>query len=91
LVGNPYSDMGLNKQIYWKILRNQLTVTGTWNSSFTGREDDDWHYVLNALKEKRITPGKLISHRFPLEELKQGFQIMRDKSEDYIKIMGYCL
>jgi len=88
LVGNPYSDMGLDKQIYWKILRNQLIVTGTWNSSFTGKEDDDWHYVLKCLEEKRIIPSDLISHKFSLEELEQGFFVMRDKSEDYIKIMA---
>lgn len=35
LVGNPVSSMKLEKEVYWKILRNQLTVTGTWNSSFT--------------------------------------------------------
>ena len=88
LVGNPYSDMGLDKQIYWKILRNQLIITGTWNSSFTGKEDDDWHYVLKCLEEKRIEPRMLISHEFSLEELEQGFFVMRDKSEDYIKIMA---
>ncbi len=89
LVGNPYSDMKLEKQVYWKILRNQLIVTGTWNSSFTGKKDDDWHYVLKCLEEKRIEPSKLISHKFSLEELEKGFHIMRDKSEDYIKII--CL
>ncbi|MDE6714008.1 MAG: galactitol-1-phosphate 5-dehydrogenase, partial [Lachnospiraceae bacterium] len=35
LVGNPASDMILDRQIYWKILRNQLTLFGTWNSSFS--------------------------------------------------------
>lgn len=29
LVGNPYSDISLDKKVYWKILRNQLRVTGT--------------------------------------------------------------
>ncbi len=48
-VGNPYSDMTLDRNTYWKILRNQLTVRGVWNSSFTGHEDDDWHYVLRLL------------------------------------------
>ncbi len=87
LVGNPYSDMKLEKEIYWKILRNQLTVTGTWNSSFTGKHDDDWHDVLGLLKEKKIAPARLISHRLPFAELEQGLHIMRNKSEDYIKIM----
>ena len=87
LVGNPYSDMNLEKAVYWKILRNQLTVTGTWNSSFSGPQDD-WHYVLERLAHKRIDPAALITHRFPLDKLDQGFHIMRDKTEDYIKIMG---
>lgn len=89
LVGNPYSDMELEKQVYWKILRNQLTVMGTWNSSFTQEPDDDWHYVLDRLSHRRIAPAELISHRFPLEELERGLHIMRDKTEDYGKVMGF--
>ena len=87
LVGNPASDMDFPKDEYWKILRKQFKVTGTWNSSFTGEEDDDWHLVLKALKERKISPEKLISHRFSFEELIRGFEIMRDKTEDYVKVM----
>lgn len=88
LVGNPYGDMMLEREVYWKILRNQLTVTGTWNSSFTHSPEDDWNYVLDRLLQKRIEPGRLISHRYPLKELGRGFGIMRDKTEDYVKIIG---
>ena len=87
LVGNPYSDMALDKVVYWKILRNQLTLKGTWNSSFTHEGTDDWHYVLQRLGEKKINPEVLISHRFPLNDLEKGLEIMRDKTEDYVKIM----
>lgn len=90
MVGNPYSDMQLSKDIYWKILRNQITVMGTWNSSFTHSKDDDWNYVIDRLEQGSVTPEKLISHRFPLDELEKGFRIMRDKEEDYVKIMGMC-
>lgn len=89
LVGNPYSDMQLEKAVYWKILRNQLTVTGTWNSSFTHEAEDDWNYVLGRLAQKRVAPTELISHRYPLENLEEGCLLMRDKTEDYLKIMGY--
>lgn len=104
LVGNPHSDMALTRDVYWKILRNQLTLTGTWNSSFhvekggdAGAQKvintqgtanrDDWDYVLERLASREIQPSRLISHRFSLDTLEQGFEIMRDKSEDYIKIM----
>jgi len=88
LVGNPNTDMTLEKSIYWKILRNQLTVAGTWNSSFTHDREDDWHYVMERLKRNTINPTDIISHRFSLEKLGKGFSVMRDKTEDYVKIMG---
>ena len=107
LVGNPNTDMDLKREIYWKILRNQLTLYGTWNSSFGTADisdasvastvvstrcneadtEDDWHYVLRMLSERKISPEKLISHRYPIDALEEGFLLMRDKKEDYIKVM----
>ncbi len=86
-VGNPASDMTLKKDIYWKILRNELSVAGTWNSSFTGEEDDDWHYVLRKLSKKGFEAERMISHKLPLKELMTGLKIMRDKTEPYTKVM----
>lgn len=88
LVGNPFSDMGLKRDVYWKILRDQLTMTGTWNSSFCHRAEDDWAYVLDRLSQKRIAPARLITHRLSMDEMEKGLQIMRDKTEDYGKVMG---
>lgn len=88
MVGNPSSNMLLDKSVYWKILRNQLTMSGSWNSSFTHDVNDDWHYALEKLARQSIAPQKLISHCYSLENLIQGFDIMRDKLEDYVKIMA---
>ncbi len=88
LVGNPASDMCLEKSVYWKILRRQLQLLGTWNSSFTHEDTDDWHYILSRLESGSIHPELLITHRFELGQLYQGMEIMRDKSEEYIKVMG---
>lgn len=88
LVGNPYTDMVFGKSTYWKILRDQLVIAGTWNSSFTHSPGDDWHYVLDRLSRKQVLPEKLITHILPMEGLEQGLHIMRDKTEDYVKIMA---
>lgn len=88
LVGNPTSDVNLEKNVYWKILRSQLSLIGTWNASFTHEKNDDWHYVLEKLKQKKICPKKMITHKFEFQDLRSGFEIMRDKKEDYIKVMG---
>lgn len=88
LVGNPVSDMALEKRVYWKILRNQLAVMGTWNSSFTHSGEDDWHYALKGIAGGSLKPERLISHRMHLAELETGLRVMRDKTEDYVKIIG---
>lgn len=87
-VGNPYSDITLKKDVYWKILRNQLRVTGTWNSSFTHDSNDDWNYVAKCLSDGSIHPDMFITHTYDMKNLDEGFHIMRDKTEDYVKIIG---
>ena len=87
LLGNPHSDMDFEQKIYWKILRNQLILKGTWNSSFIGEDNDDWHYVLNKVAEGKVKPESLITHKLGFEELEKGLKIMKDKTEDYVKVM----
>ncbi len=75
--------------VYWMILRNQLTLAGCWNSSFDPDSgEDDWNYVLNRLAEHAVVPGRFITHRFSLEGLAAGAELMRDKREAYIKVMA---
>jgi L-iditol 2-dehydrogenase len=87
LVGNPASDIRFDRDTYWRILRNQLTVRGSWNSSFMHDADDDWHYVLERLEDGRICPERFITQRFSFAQLAQGLCIMRDKTEEYLKVM----
>ena len=91
-VGNPAGDMLLRRDYYWKILRNQLRISGTWNSSFKGRsrEDDaldDWQYAISRVLEGQVRPADLITHRKSLSELENGLLMMRDKTEAYCKVM----
>lgn len=87
LIGNPASDIMLKKDNYWKILRNQLTIKGSWNSSFTNNKEDDWHYVLKKLEEGKIHPEQYITQKFSFEELEKGLHIMKNKTEEYVKVM----
>lgn len=86
-MGNPHSDMAFSRDTYWKILRKQLTIRGTWNSAFTKEDTDDWHFVIRCLEAGFVKPEQLVTHRFGLAELEQGLHIMRDKTEDYCKIV----
>ncbi len=85
-MGNPVGDINLKKDAYWKLLRKQLRIIGTWNSSF-GSYPDDWISVITLLEQDKLPLSKLITHRFPLSALMKGLEIMRDKTEYYNKIM----
>lgn len=92
MVGNPHSDITMEQNTYWKILRRQLTIKGTWNSSFLGTNDkdsanDDWHYVIDRLSKGDLHPEEIITHRFPLDKIDKGFEIMKNRSEKFKKIM----
>ena len=88
LVGNPASDMVLRECTYGEILRRQLTISGTWNSTFVHEAWDDWHYALTLLEKWKTLPSHIITHRFSMEKLLEGFLLMKGKKEEYIKVMG---
>ena len=84
--GNPHGDINIKKDSYWKILRKQLTIKGTWNSSFGG-EENEWKEILNLLESGKLHLSPLITHRFPLEGLKEGLEKMNDKNCFTCKVM----
>ena len=86
LMGNPSGDVNLPQKIYWHILRKELCVLGTWNSSYNERIND-WKESLSAMDEKKIDVTPLITHRFPLCECNKAFEMMKNKTEFYNKVM----
>jgi L-iditol 2-dehydrogenase len=88
LVGNPHGDVNMPRDIYWQILRKQLRLTGTWNSSFVPEDaEDDWRHTLKAIASGQLQPQRQITHKLPFDELHKGLEIMKNKSEYYNKIM----
>lgn len=87
LMGNPSGDINISQSVYWKILRKQLHMAGTWNSSYDGKNPSDWTEVVAALSEGDMNAESLVTHRFPQERLMDGLQLMRLHSEPYCKIM----
>ena len=85
-MGNPMGEMRLSQDGYWKILRKELRITGTWNSNF-GQAENDWKDALWAMHEKKIHLLSLITHRFPLEKYREAFRLMHDRKEMYCKVM----
>lgn len=86
LMGNPAGAIDLTQNAYWHILRKELTVYGTWNSSFNDCQND-WKESLKAMSEGMIDVKPLITHRFPMEECNRAFTMMKNKTEFFNKVM----
>lgn len=87
LMGNPSGDMLFSQNTYWRILRKQLVLKGTWNSAYDGKNPSDWTEVVSALERGEIKVEHLITHCFPQERLKDGLDLMFNHKEPYCKVM----
>ncbi|MBR3624358.1 MAG: zinc-binding dehydrogenase, partial [Selenomonadaceae bacterium] len=85
-LGNPEGKMTLSQNGYWKIMRKELRIVGTWNSSFLHKEND-WETALLAMKEGKLKVKPLITHRFGLAEYEQAFDLMKERREMFCKVM----
>ena len=85
-MGNPVGDMLLPQDTYWQILRKELKIEGTWNSSYNDRQND-WKESLRAMADGSLDLKPLITHRYPLCECERAFEMMRDKKEFFVKVM----
>lgn len=86
-MGNPSGDILFPQDIYWRILRKQIHVTGTWNSSYESDAACDWTEARDAIIDKRVNVQPLITHTFDQRDLKDGLSLMREHKETYCKVM----
>lgn len=87
LMGNPSYDVSLEKKMYWQILRKEIYLLGTWNSSFGIMGKNDWFDVLELMRQKKLNLLPLISHTLQLDKLMDGILLMKNKSELYNKVV----
>lgn len=87
LMGNPEGEINLSQNTYWRILRKQLHIAGTWNSSYEKDGNCDWSEVKSALENHEIKASALISHIYGQDDLKIGMDLMYKHREPYCKVM----
>jgi L-iditol 2-dehydrogenase len=87
LLGNPSGDVAMQQEVYWSILRKQLTLVGTWNSAYDASNADDWHTTLEYMARGKLDVRSLITHRMNLDRLCIGIELMRDRREFSSKVM----
>lgn len=86
LMGNPAGEVTMSQNTYWQILRKELCINGTWNSSYNDVVND-WHESIKAMADGKLNVKPLITHKFPLSECNTAFEMMKNKTEFYNKVI----
>ena len=68
-------------------MRREVSVIGTWNSTFSVHGDDDWRTTLEAMRTNAIDLLPLVTHRVPLRNSFETLQMMRDGKEFFSKVL----
>ena len=87
IMGNPAGDVKLPQATVSQLLRKQLTVRGTWNSSFSALPVNEWQVVLEMLAAKRLDLRPLISHRVPLAAGVDALHMMHEQAEFFNRVV----
>lgn len=87
LMGNPSGDILFSQNLYWRVLRKQLVLKGTWNSAYDGINPSDWTDAVKALENNEVNVEPLISHVYPQEKVMEGLKLMYEHTEPYCKVM----
>jgi L-iditol 2-dehydrogenase len=77
LVGNMRGEVAMSQEQYSSLLRRELRIVGSWNSIPRGLAQDDWGAALELMASGRLPAERLVSHRFPLDQIAEALALMR--------------
>ncbi|ORM71225.1 galactitol-1-phosphate 5-dehydrogenase [Pantoea rwandensis] len=87
LLGIPYGDVVFDRTSFEKIIRNELTIRGSWNSlsaPFPGRE---WKTSLDYMQKGTLKPSLLITHRIGLKDAPNMLPKLYSRDFNFIKVL----
>lgn len=86
-MGNPSGDARLPQATISQVLRKELTIRGTWNSSFAALPTNEWRVALDMLAAGRLDLHSLITHQIPLSQGIAALEMMRDQSAAFGRVV----
>ncbi|MBP1042246.1 galactitol-1-phosphate 5-dehydrogenase [Vagococcus sp. BWB3-3] len=89
-LGIPYADINIERFYFEKIVRNELTVLGSWNAISAPFPGKEWEATIEALASGALEVKSMISHRLPLAEGPAIFKrITHRREENFGKVMFF--
>jgi L-iditol 2-dehydrogenase len=88
VLGNPAGDATLPAELISQLMRREVAILGTWNSSYSAAgNDDDWSAALEAMASGVLDLKPLITHSVSLSEAPPVLEAMRDGRGVFSKVL----
>lgn len=87
ILGDLKGDVTIPRALISSLIRRELTVYGTWNSTVAPAGHSEWDMVVDAIATGRIAVDPLISHAAPLERAPELFAELLEKRQWSNKVL----
>lgn len=86
-LGIPYGDVNIERFYFEKIVRNELTVLGSWNAISAPFPGKEWSATVHYMSTGQIDVQPIITHRLKLEDGPETFQKIINRDEAFGKVI----
>lgn len=87
LLGNPSKDTTIHLKEHSMLLRKEATIHAIWNSLYTDKPVNEWHYTVDAMDKGLFDPSDLITHTTDLDGLPALCKGIHDHTVSICKAM----
>lgn len=88
-LGIPYADIDLSRTQFEKILRNELSLHGSWNALSAVFPGKEWTSTLYYMSKGAIRVDSIVSHYVPLSKGPEMFNRIIQRKENINKVIFY--
>jgi len=90
-IGNITGELNIPKELVSVVLRKELSIMGSWNSTYSTHKSNDWKESLELI-QNGIRPSKLVTHWISLDETPETLKKLHDHKKrkttfDSVKVM----
>jgi len=88
-MGIPYGDVSMERFYFEKIVRNELTVLGSWNAISAPFPGKEWSTSVHYMSTGQINVKPMITHRLQLNEGPKIFNEIVNRNGFFGKVLFY--
>lgn len=86
-LGLPEREVNISRTAMQRLVREELTIYGAWNSYSAPFPGYEWRASLTYMARGQLQTKPLITHRFTLQQAKEAFIMMEEEKEFFNKVI----